>query len=221
MTLFTRLFESFLRKRHTASHFRRRAMPLANSTARTVAVPDHLARQLLAAASEDLAAAFSRLGTRDTGLRQDEAHAILERTGPNEVEHEKPLTWYQHLWLCYKNPFNLLLTVLAVVSYLTEDAKATIVIGSMVILSTLLRFVQEGRSNRAAERLKAMVGNTATVLRDGAQVELPIRQLAEGDLIVLSAGDMIPADCRLLVAKDLFVSQSAMTGESLPVEKMA
>ncbi len=219
MTLFTRLFESFLRKRHTAGHFRRQAMPLENSTAR--AVPDHLARQLLAAATEALPDAMARLATREAGLSDDEAQAVLAQTGPNEVEHEKPLAWYQHLWQCYKNPFNLLLTVLAVVSYLTEDAKATIVIGSMVILSTLLRFVQEGRSNRAAERLKAMVGNTATVLRGGKQVELAIRALVQGDIIVLSAGDMIPADCRLLTAKDLFVSQSAMTGESLPVEKMA
>ncbi|WP_215409533.1 magnesium-translocating P-type ATPase [Janthinobacterium sp. JC611] len=219
MNLFTRLFESFLRKRHTAGNFRRRAMPLENSTARPV--PDHLARQLLAAAHEDLDSALNRLHTRLEGLRDAEAQVIGAQTGPNEVEHEKPLAWYQHLWLCYKNPFNLLLTVLAIVSYLTEDPKATIVIGTMVILSTLLRFVQEGRSNRAAERLKAMVSNTATVLRNGQQVELPIRQLVQGDLIVLSAGDMIPADCRLLSAKDLFVSQAAMTGESLPVEKMA
>ena len=219
MNLFTRLFESFLRKRHTAGHFRRRAMPLENSTARPV--PDHLARQLLTAAHEELHLALARLQSRETGLSDDEALDILAQTGPNEVEHEKPLAWYQHLWLCYKNPFNLLLTVLAIVSYLTEDPKATIVIGTMVILSTLLRFVQEGRSNRAAERLKAMVSNTATVLRGGLQVELPLRQLVQGDIIVLSAGDMIPADCRLLAAKDLFVSQAAMTGESLPVEKMA
>ena len=219
MNLFTRLFESFLRKRHTAGHFRRQTMPLENSTAR--AVPDHLAQQLQSAAREALPAAFARLHSRADGLSDEAAQAILAQTGPNEVEHEKPLAWYQHLWLCYKNPFNLLLTVLAVVSYLTEDVKATIVIGSMVVLSTLLRFVQEGRSNRAAERLKAMVSNTATVLRGGQQRELPIRQLVQGDIIVLSAGDMIPADCRLLSAKDLFVSQAAMTGESLPVEKMA
>ncbi|MFZ4877790.1 magnesium-translocating P-type ATPase [Janthinobacterium sp. Mn2066] len=219
MNLFTRLFESFLRKRHTAGHFRRHAMPLENSTGRPV--PDHLARQLLMAAHEELHAALERLHTRESGLSEDEALDVIAQTGPNEVEHEKPLAWYQHLWLCYKNPFNLLLTVLAIVSYLTEDPKATIVIGTMVILSTLLRFVQEGRSNRAAERLKALVSNTATVLRAGQQIELPIRKLVQGDIIVLSAGDMIPADCRLLSAKDLFVSQAAMTGESLPVEKMA
>src|SRR5471032_1481377 len=219
MNLFTRLFESFLRKRHTAGHFRRHAMPLENSTGRPV--PDHLARQLLMAAHEELHAALERLHTRESGLSEDEALDVIAQTGPNEVEHEKPLAWHQHLWLCYKNPFNLLLTVLATVSYMTEDPKATIVIGTMVILSTLLRFVQEGRSNRAAERLKALVSNTATVLRAGQQIELPIRKLVQGDIIVLSAGDMIPADCRLLSAKDLFVSQAAMTGESLPVEKMA
>jgi magnesium-transporting ATPase (P-type) len=123
-----------------------------------------------------------------------------------------------------------------VVSYVTEDMKATIVIASMVLLSTLLRFVQEGRSNRAAARLKAMVSSTATVLRRnggphasrrrgprrpaqrlrpaGASLEVPLRELVPGDIVVLSAGDMIPADCRLLSAKDLFVSQAAMTGES-------
>jgi Mg2+-importing ATPase len=168
----------------------------------------------------------------------------LATLGPNEVDHEKPLPWWRHLWQCYRNPFNLLLTVLAAVSWLTEDIKATIVIGAMVLLSTLIRFVQEGRSNRAAERLKALVGNTARVLRrnpgtEAADVadqyfgahlhsrrparllDLPIRELVPGDHIVLSAGDMIPADCRVLTAKDLFVAQAAMTGESLPVEKFA
>ncbi|WP_370453689.1 magnesium-translocating P-type ATPase [Simplicispira sp. 110] len=135
-----------------------------------------------------------------------------------------------HLWHCYQNPFNLLLTALALISWLTDDMKATVVIGSMVMLSTLMRFVQEGRSHRAAERLKALVSNTATVLRrsdddragsTSAQHEIPITQLVPGDLIVLSAGDMIPADCRVLASKDLFASQAAMTGESLPVEKHA
>ncbi|PYY66082.1 magnesium-translocating P-type ATPase, partial [Pseudomonas jessenii] len=132
---------------------------------------------------------------------------------------------WTHLWHCYKNPFNLLLTLLAVISWLTEDMKAAIVIFSMVVLSTLLRFWQETKSNQAADALKAMVSNTATVMRrdvedhSAQRIELPIKQLVPGDLIVLSAGDMIPADCRVLSAKDLFVSQAAMTGESMPVEK--
>ena len=141
----------------------------------------------------------------------------------------------------YTNPFNLLLTVLAIISYLTEDMRATIVIGLMVILSTVMRFFQEMRSNQAADKLKEMVSNTATIMRHdiaedvadearkyfavvlhpkGARLEeLPIKLLVPGDIVRLSAGDMIPADLRILVAKDLFVSQAAMTGESMPVEK--
>jgi len=221
MTLFKHLFISFLRSRHTLRQFHRAALPQAPAVDDKAGLPDHLARALAEASDADIALLLARLDTRAGGLRDDEAAAIEARVGPNEVEHEAPLSWYRHLWQCYKNPFNLLLTVLATVSWLTDDAKATLVIGTMVVLSTLIRYVQEGRSNRAAERLKALVSNTATVLRDGARRELTIQRLVPGDIIVLSAGDMLPADCRLLAAKDLFVSQAAMTGESLPVEKFA
>src|SRR5471030_1009615 len=215
MTLFKHLFISFLRSRHTLRQFHRAALPQAPAVDDKAGLPDHLARALAQASDADIALLLARLDTRAGGLRDDEAAAIEARVGPNEVEHEAPLSWYRHLWQCYKNPFNLLLTVLATVSWLTDDAKATLVIGTMVVLSTLIRYVQEGRSNRAAERLKALVSNTATVLRDGVRRELTIQRLVPGDIIVLSA------DCRLLAAKDLFVSQAAMTGESLPVEKFA
>ncbi len=205
------------------------------------AIPEHLAGDLMLVAREDASAAIARLESHEDGLNASESAARLARNGPNEVAHEKPLPGWLNLWYCYKNPFNLLLTALAVVSYLTQDAKATIVIGAMVVLSTVIRFVQEGRSNRAAERLKAMVSNTATVLRrlpgpelqktpeevsasarkPPPRLEIPLRELVAGDVVVLSAGDMIPADCRLLTSKDLFIAQSAMTGESLPVEKFA
>src|SRR5450830_1785526 len=154
-----------------------------------------------------------------------EAAERLRRVGPNEVAHDKPPTAGQRLWRAYNNPFNLLLTLLAAVSWLTDDSKATVVIGSMVVLSTVIRFVQEARSSRAAEALKALVSNTATVWRVPAgggapqSQERPIRELVPGDHLQLSAGDMIPADCRVLSARDLFVAQAAMTGESMPVEK--
>lgn len=119
--------------------------------------------------------------------------------------------------------------------------KATVVIGSMVLLSTVLRFLQESRSSNAADRLRAVVSSTATVLRPdpaskpspigdegfdtsyggSLRVEVPMSELVPGDVVALSAGDMIPADSRVLVAKDLFVSQSALTGESMPMEKFA
>ena len=238
-------FGGFLARRHATALFGRRAL-LHTVAGRGAAepMPEQVSRDMLKAASDDLAGVLVRAASHEDGLSAPEAAERLARVGPNEVEHEKPLPWWMHLWHCYKNPFNLLLTVLAGVSYATEDVKATVVIGTMVGLSTLIRFVQEGRSNRAAERLKAMVSNTATVIRrdlgtEAAEVadkyfdlhlhsrrppqraEVPIRDLVPGDHVVLSAGDMIPADCRLMTAKDLFVAQAAMTGESLPVEKFA
>ncbi|MGE8179909.1 magnesium-translocating P-type ATPase [Pseudomonas fluorescens] len=242
LTLLKEFFAGFLRTRHFARHFRRLAL-LESFTDTPVnrEVPPTLAQTLVAAANSDTGSLLEKLGSHSDGLSDSEAEALREQFGLNEVEHEQPLPWWTHLWHCYKNPFNLLLTLLAVISWLTDDLKAATVIFSMVVLSTLLRFWQEAKSNKAADALKAMVSNTATVMRrdfsaepatvfgklygaaarvKGAQrIELPIKQLVPGDLIVLSAGDMIPADCRVLSAKDLFVSQAAMTGESMPVEK--
>lgn len=242
MTLLNAWFDAFLRSRRAANLFRRRALPDAGmGRGAAGAVPTDFSDALRRLAQVPVAAALAAVASHPDGLATDEADARLARVGPNEIDHEKPLPWWRHLWQCYRNPFNLLLSLLAVVSWLTEDVKATVVIGTMVVLSTLIRFVQEGRSNRAAERLKALVGNNARVLRrpDGVaataqhtgseprtprpaqQRSLPIRAVVPGDHIVLSAGDMIPADCRVLNAKDLFVAQAAMTGESLPVEKFA
>jgi len=243
-TLLKELFAAFLRTRHLARHFRRLA--LLDTLAQTGVsreVPPTLTQTLVRAATADPDDLLRQLGSHRDGLTEAQAAEIRARVGLNEVEHEKPLPWWQHLWLSYRNPFNLLLTLLAVISYLTEDMKATVVISTMVVLSTLLRFWQEAKANKAADALKAMVSNTATVIRrdlseeaapifeqyygahlqvkDAKRVELPIKLLVPGDVIVLSAGDMIPADCRVLTAKDLFVAQAAMTGESMPVEKFA
>ncbi|WP_102166750.1 magnesium-translocating P-type ATPase [Fischerella thermalis] len=141
------------------------------------------------------------------------------------LSHEKPPTWYGQLLQSFNNPFVYILIGLAVVSYLTEDVEATIILTIMVVVSGVLRFVQEYRSTQAAEKLKALVSTTATVKRrnrldnPGEQREIPINELVPGDIIHLAAGDMIPADVRLLSSKDLFVSQAVLTGESLPVEK--
>ena len=240
MNIFSQFFGRFLTSRHTSHLFRRRVI-LESLSVEGRFVPDQMSRQLLQEAKDDLASVLAQLNTSKDGLSDAEADAIRAKVGPNEVEHEKPMSWWLHLWLSYKNPFNLLLTVLAVVSFYTEDIKAATVIGTMVVLSTLIRFIQERRSNQAVLALKELVSNKATVIRrDNAAVaaadaqryfdislsvkpasplELPIKLLVPGDIVMLSAGDMIPADCRVMLAKDLFVSQSAMTGESLPVEK--
>ncbi|MGD9787257.1 MAG: magnesium-translocating P-type ATPase [Sulfuricellaceae bacterium] len=237
-------FAGFLRTRRLARHFRRLALlETLAQTGVSREVPPSLAADLLAAATSNADALLARLETHAEGLTEAQAEAVRDRVGLNEVEHEKPLRWWQHLWLSYRNPFSILLTLLAAVSYFTDDMKAAIVISSMVVLATFLRFWQEAKANKAADSLKAMVSNTATVMRRdvseeaapifeefyGAhlhvkpprRVEVPLKLVVPGDVVVLSAGDMIPADCRVLSAKDLFVSQAAMTGESMPVEKFA
>ena len=161
-------FALFPRSRRALRHFRRRLMPESlNRQDKAVPVPADLTRALREASEGDAAAVLARANSQTGGLSEAEAEGIRRRVGPNEVEHEKPMAAWQHLWESYNNPFNLLLTALAVISWLTDDNKATVVIGTMVVLSTLLRFVQEGRAHREAERLKEMVSNTATVLRRG------------------------------------------------------
>ncbi|MGI9025267.1 MAG: magnesium-translocating P-type ATPase [Burkholderiaceae bacterium] len=237
-------FSRLIGTRRMLRHFRRIAiLDVLRRSAVSKEAPRALAAALLDASREPAERLIAKLGSHADGLTTSESDAIREDVGANTIEHEQAMPWWLHLWHCYANPFNLLLTLLAFVSYLTEDAKATIVIGSMVALSTLLRFVQESRSNRAADRLKEMVSTTATVMRrDVSQlaapeapryfgielpvhparpVEVPIRDLVPGDVVLLAAGDMIPADLRVLSAKDLFVSQAALTGESLPVEKFS
>ncbi len=244
LTVLKEFFAGFIRTRGMHRHFRRLAtLEMLHGTVVSRGMPPALSQTLLGASRRDAAALLAELGTHADGLTESQAEEIRKRVGLNEVEHEKPLPWWIHLWYTYRNPFNLLLTLLAAISYYTEDLKATVVIGSMVVLSTLMRFIQESRSNKAAEKLKAMVSTTATVLRRepienengetpkylGAafnsrsqwRVELPVKQLVPGDVVLLSCGDMIPADVRILSAKDLFVSQAALTGESLPVEKFA
>ncbi|HXY31586.1 MAG TPA: magnesium-translocating P-type ATPase [Gemmatimonadaceae bacterium] len=178
----------------------------------------------------DCDAAVSALGSDRKGLTDEEVAARREKYGKNEVAHEKPPTWYAELGRAFANPFNFLLTTLAVVSGMSGDREAMTVIGVMVLFSTGLRFAQEFRSNKAAQALRALVSTNATVERagdeyptEGATVmrrrEVPMDQLVPGDIVYLSAGDMIPADVRLIAAKDLFVAQAALTGEAIPVEK--
>src|SRR5665213_1389822 len=173
---------------------------------------------------------LTRLDTTRSGLTPEQVEERLEIFGPNEVAHEKPPTWYFQLFHAFLTPFNGVLFAVSIVSLFTdvifaapEDRtfRTIIVLITMVLLSTLLRFWQEFRSNKAAEELKAMVSSTTAVLRAGMQrpQEIPISTLVPGDIVYLSAGDMIPADVRVLSAKDLFVSQAMLTGESIPVEK--
>jgi Mg2+-importing ATPase len=166
MHFFRHLFDVFLKSRRTGHLFRSRILFESLPTEEAArAIPDTLASQLTRDAQDDLNAVFARLHSNKDGLSTVEADAIRKMVGPNEVNHEKPMSWWLHLWLSYKNPFNLLLSLLALVSWLTHDTKAAVVIGSMVTLSTAMRFIQERRSNQAALGLKEMVSNNASVMR--------------------------------------------------------
>ncbi|MCU6669411.1 magnesium-translocating P-type ATPase [Enterobacteriaceae bacterium H4N4] len=191
------------------------------------AIPASLSENCLKIAVMDEPQLWHAFSAHPEGLNASEVEKAREAHGDNQIPAQKPSPWWVHLWSCYRNPFNLLLTVLGIISYATEDLFAAAVIGLMVGISTLLNFIQEARSTKAADALKAMVSNTATVLRvindkgESGWLELPIDQLVPGDVIKLAAGDMIPADLRILQARDLFVAQASLTGESLPVEKVA
>ena len=171
------------------------------------------------AATKEGADVLASLGTSPTGLSEAEAAARLEQYGPNEVAHEKQEGWLRRLYVAARNPLVILLTILAILSYATGDAGAGTMMLLMVVLGMSLRFVQETRADTAAAKLKAMISVTATVVRDGQAKEIPLHQLVPGDVVKLCAGDMIPGDVRLLSAKDLFVIQATLTGESMPVEK--
>ncbi|MDD7976850.1 magnesium-translocating P-type ATPase [Acinetobacter baumannii] len=242
MKFWQRLFTSFLQRFHLMRFFgRNRSFKELHQSSYAQEISKNLSKRLLNASRAQTNDLLKQFDTHLTGLTEEQAHTQQMTVGLNEVTHEKPLTWWQHLWYCYRNPFNILLSLLALIAFFTDDLTGSTIISVMVILSTLLRYWQEAKSNQAADALKAMVSNTATVLRHqvsaedlelmherygidtkdqtNQQFEMPIQYLVPGDVILLSAGDMIPADCRILNAKDLFVSQAAMTGESMPVEK--
>ena len=181
----------------------------------------HVSDQLLEKARADTDTVLRELESRLDGLSQAEADSRLKQYGPNEIAREKRQSALMRLLSNVKNPLVLLLTALGVLSFLTGDLRATAVIFVMVVLGVVLRFFQEMRADNAAEKLKAMVSNTATLVRDGKEAEVPLKMLVPGDIIRLAAGDMVPADVRVLSAKDLFLNQAALTGESLPVERKA
>ncbi|TWR26709.1 magnesium-translocating P-type ATPase [Mucilaginibacter achroorhodeus] len=172
---------------------------------------------------------MAMLDSREKGLSAANITEKRKQFGLNEIQHEKAPAWYVQLFQAFLNPFIAVLIILAIVSFITDvmiaapadkSYKTVIVVGVMISLSSLLRFWQEFTSNKAAEELKSMVKTTATVLRNEGEIkEIDIRQLVPGDIVHLSAGDMIPADCRVIQSKDLFVSQAMLTGESLPLEK--
>ncbi len=175
--------------------------------------------ELLKASTSTPDQLYTHFGTVAEGLTTEDAERRLEEYGANVVVREKRSGWTRLLVSAIVNPLVILLVVLGTISFLTQDIDTGVIITSMVLMGIVLRFVQEYRADTAAAKLKAMIRVTATVMRDGIATEIPLSQIVPGDVVKLAAGDMIPADVRLVASKDLFVIQSSLTGESLPVEK--
>ncbi|HTB07777.1 MAG TPA: magnesium-translocating P-type ATPase [Bacteroidia bacterium] len=189
-----------------------------------------IAGKLKAAAKATKEELYTNLETCDSGLTEEQLAEKQQQFGPNEIASDKAPPWFVQFAQAWITPFNGILIVIAGISFVTDvvyastpeerDYSTVILVMAMVLLSTLIRFWQEFRSNVAAEELKSMVKTTAMVLRQGqGKKEIDIKELVPGDMIFLTAGDMIPGDCRIIQSKDLFVSQAMLTGEALPVEK--
>ncbi len=164
---------------------------------------------------------LSQLGGALGGLTAGSADGIRTRIGANTVAVGGRHSVLLDLLHRCRNPLVVQLLIIAVVSYLMGDVRSTVVVGGMVFLSVFLSYFQEARSSRAVEKLQKLVRTTCTVLRDGREAEVSLEDIVPGDIVILAAGSLIPADLRILSAKDFFVSQSALTGESMPVEKNA
>jgi P-type Mg2+ transporter len=163
--------------------------------------------------------ALTRLESRPAGLKPEEAEERLKRYGPNVLASEKRRGFVADILSRAKDPLVIQLLVICAVSFGMGDLRAGIVVACMIFISVFLGYFQERRSGDAAEKLKLMVQASAVVLRDGKQAELPISDVVPGDVVVLAAGSIVPADMRIVEAKDFFVTQAALTGESMPVEK--
>ena len=163
---------------------------------------------------------------REEGLKQEEVLNRIKQNGLNEIKQAKPKKWYNYLLESLLTPFNLiLLGIVALLCYTDVTLPETpsyaniIVILVLITISTLLDFFEEYRSNKAANKLKELVATTCIVIRNGKQEQIPVKNVVVGDVVLLSAGSMIPADLRVIEAKDLYVGQSTLTGESEAVKK--
>ncbi|MBV8214587.1 MAG: magnesium-translocating P-type ATPase [Verrucomicrobia bacterium] len=202
-----------------------RTQPKAGSTKRKpLAASLQIRPQTLDGAYSSVEEVLLSLGTSEQGLSDREAQERLAKGGPNEVTAvgRVPLVW--QFLKNFGNPFVALLCTLSLISFFLGNLQGGVLILVMVAISVLMRFVQEFRSGRTVAELRALVGTTVTVIRvndrgESCRREIPLRGVVPGDIVTLSAGDMVPGDVRMLSTRDLFVSQSVLTGEALPVEK--
>lgn len=162
----------------------------------------------------------------EKGLSNEQVENRLSTYGKNEMKQKKQKKWYNYLWDSLLSPFNIILMGITIILIYTDIILTSppsyaniIVILVLVLASTLLEFFEVYNSNKAAEKLKDLVATTCTVIRNETKIKIPLNEITIGDVILLSAGDIIPADVRVLEAKDLYITQSSLTGESDSVKK--
>lgn len=168
---------------------------------------------------KDMDVLLKEFYTNPEGLSELESRYLRGKYGPNEIVREKRQHWIFRLFEIFKNPLIILLILLVLVSLITRDVRTTVVVSAMIAVSVGIRFFQENQAYNAAESLRLKVKTTCTVFRRGAKKEIELKDVVPGDIVYLSAGDVIPADIRIIKSKDLFIDQSLLTGESLPAEK--
>ena len=212
--------DEFVETERSVGNLSSMATPTTTAQPRKPSLTIRVAPLLVEAARKNTDEVLALLNSPANGLTKAEAEERLGKYGLNEVARERRHGWLHRLWSAVRNPLVILLTLLAITTYATGDVPGATIMSLMVLLGVGLRFVQESRADAAAAKLKAMISVTATVIRDGQAKEVPLRELVPGDRVALAAGDMIPADVRVISSKDLFVVQASLTGESLPVEKM-
>ena len=162
---------------------------------------------------------MENLKSSNAGLQEEEVGRRLKEYGSNELAAKKKRSAILSFLSYFINPLIIFLLIIGTLSYFLSSAISGELIYAMVVVSVCLTFYQEYKAQDAADKLRKMIRNTATVLRDGVQKEVPLKSLVPGDIVKLSAGDLVPADCTIISCKDFFVNQASLTGESLPVEK--
>lgn len=192
---------------------------------------DQQNKALLAFAKLETKDAIKQLGSSENGLNLGQIEPLREKYGYNTFSTKKKDNLLKKLISAFFNPFSIILMIIGVLTLITplfaigsiaaSDWISFGIISAMIIISGVIKLFQEGRSSKASEKLKQMIKTTTAIKRNGVIKELPMEEVLPGDIIKLSAGDMIPADIRIISARDLFITQSSLTGESEPIEKFS
>jgi Mg2+-importing ATPase len=197
-------------------------MRMADKRSRTKSgYKEENAKKIIEACTSHVHSVFQLFSSVPKGLTHHEREARQKQYGANILSTSGRKNAVLDFLVRFKDPLVIVLLIISIVCFFMGDYRSVIVVAGMLCISVILAYIQESRSTRAAEKLQEMVQSTAIVLEDCKEIEVPVREIVPGDIVILAAGSIIPADLRIFSAKDFFISQSAITGESMPIEKFA